>query len=298
MDRRPGREVDGLVGAETTRELELGLADPVGDHRRGRKQPRKDERERSERAETDDADCLSRPRLRAREPLEDHRRRLHQHGCVERDAVGQPVDDTPRRDHELAVSAAAGEAELVVGLAEVCVAGPAAAAGAAIAVPLADDAVTGLEPGHALAYRLDHPAPLVSRDARVTHPAQVQLALQHLDVGAAEPGEPAAHQHVSRPAGRGFHFPIDDLVRALDHDRLHGPSLCRAISPGGGGQASAARCSGGSLLSGWGRNSTSSRSMRVPSRSTTVKRSPSSSIWSPCSGARPRRPKTYPPIVW
>ena len=110
----PGRRRRPSRRAEPPRQLELGLADPVGDDRRRRKQPRKHERERSERADADHADRLSRPRLRALEPLEDDRRRLDQHGRVERDAVRQRVDDAPRRDHELAVAAAAGEAELVV----------------------------------------------------------------------------------------------------------------------------------------------------------------------------------------
>src|SRR6188472_2708352 len=180
------------------------------------------------------------------------------------------MDDPPRRDHELAVAPAPGEAELVVRLAEVGVACAAATADAAVAEAFADHAVAGLQSGHALSDRLYDSAPLVSRNARVAYPAPVQLAIEHFDVGTAQPGEPAAHQHVSRPAGRGPHLPVDDLVRALDHDRLHGPSLCRAISPAGGGQASAARCSDRSSLSGWGRNSTSSRSMREPSRSMTV----------------------------
>src|SRR4029078_8190773 len=152
---------------------------------------------------------------------------------VEVHVPGQPVDDPSRRDHELAVAAAASEAELVVGLAEVRVSGPAAGADTAVAEPFADHAVAGLDAGHAFADRLDDPAPFVPRDAGVAHPAAVQLPLEHLDVGAAEPGVPAAHQHVSRPAGRGLHLPVDDLVRALDHDRLHGSSLFRWISPAG-----------------------------------------------------------------
>src|SRR6185503_12064608 len=145
-----------------------------------------------------------------------------------------PVDYPPRRDHELAIAAAPGEAELVVGLAEVGVSGSAAAAGAAVAESLADHAVAGLQAGHALADGLDHPAPLVTGDAGVAHPAAVQLPLEHLDVGPAQSGKPAAHQYVARPAGRGLHLTVDDLMRALDHDRLHGPSLCGPMSRAGG----------------------------------------------------------------
>jgi hypothetical protein len=72
----------------------------------------------------------------------------------------------------------------------------------------------------ALADRLDDAAPLVARDARVAHPAQVELALEHLHVGAAQAGEPAAHEHVPGPQ-LGVSTSRSDLVRALDHDRLH-----------------------------------------------------------------------------
>src|SRR6185295_6017867 len=53
-----------------------------------------------------------------------------------------------------------------------------------------------------------------------------------------------------------------------------------------------------SLASSFGRNSTSSRSMRGPSTSRTWKRMPSCRTSSPLSAARPSSPKTKPATVW
>src|SRR6185369_8428708 len=74
----------------------------------------------------------------------------------------------------------------------------------------------------ALTDLLDDAAPLVARDARVAHPAQVELALEHLHVGAAQTGKPAADEDVARPANGCLDLSVDHLVRALYHDRLHG----------------------------------------------------------------------------
>ena len=77
---------------------------------------------------------------------EDDRGGLDQHRRVERDVFGEPVDDAPRGEDELAVPAAAREAELVVVLAEMGVPGAAAAAHPAVAEALTDDAVAGRGP--------------------------------------------------------------------------------------------------------------------------------------------------------
>src|SRR5262249_17667361 len=98
----------------------------------------------------------------------------------------------------------------------------AAAARPAVAEPLADDVVARHDPADGLADLLDDTAPLVTRNARIPDPAQVELALEHLDVGAAQPGEPAPHGTVARPADGGLDLSVDDLVRALYDDRLHG----------------------------------------------------------------------------
>ena len=147
--RRPTGDVDRLGRAEPPGQLELGLAHAVGDDRGRRVQPREHERQRPERADADDPDRLARPRLRALEPLEHDRRRLDQDGRVERDVLRQRVHDAARRDHELAVAAPAGEAELVVPLAQVRLARPAAPADAAVAEPFADHAVAGRQVGDA-----------------------------------------------------------------------------------------------------------------------------------------------------
>ena len=198
---RPARDVDRLARAERARELELRLADPVGDDRRRREQLREDDRQCPERADADDPDRLPRSGTRPQQALEHDRAGLDQDGGVERDVLRQAMDDAARSDHQLAVAAAPREPELVVALAEVRVARAAPAADPAVAEALADDAVAGREIGHALPHLLDDAAPLVPGDARVAHPAPVELALEHLEVGAADAGQPAADEHVSRPAG-------------------------------------------------------------------------------------------------
>ena len=57
---RPARDVDRLGRSERARELELRLADPVGDDRGRREQLREDDRQRPERADADDPDSLPR----------------------------------------------------------------------------------------------------------------------------------------------------------------------------------------------------------------------------------------------
>ena len=131
------------------------------------------------------------------------------------------MDDAARHDHELAVAAGAGEAEAVVALAQMCVAGPAALAGAAVAEALADDPVTEIDVVDALPDRLDDAAPFVARDARVPHPAAVEQPLGHVEVRAADARQPAAYQHFPWAARRLFHVAIGHLVRPVDHHRLH-----------------------------------------------------------------------------
>jgi hypothetical protein len=131
------------------------------------------------------------------------------------------VDDAARREHELAVAAAAGEAELVVVLAQVRVARAAAAADAAVAEALADDAVAWRQVVNALSDLLHNAAPLVPWDARIDDPARVERALEHLEIGAADAGQPATDEHVPRPTDRSLDLAEGGLVRALDDDRFH-----------------------------------------------------------------------------
>src|SRR4029453_189342 len=109
----------------------------------------------------------------------------------------QPVHDPARREHELPVAASAGKAELVVALAQVRVARAAAPAGAPVAEPFAHDALAGGEVAHPLPHLLDHAAPLVTRDAGIGDPASIELAGEHLEVGAAHAGQPAADEYVA-----------------------------------------------------------------------------------------------------
>src|SRR6185295_467785 len=144
---RSARDVDRLSRPERARQLELGLADPVGDDRRRREQLREDDRQGPERADPDNSDRLPRSGARPQQALQDDRAGLDQDGRVERDVLGQAMDDAPRSEHQLAVAAAPREPELVVALAEIGVARPAPATDPAVAEALADDAVAGREIG-------------------------------------------------------------------------------------------------------------------------------------------------------
>ncbi len=127
-----------------------------------------------------------------------------------------------RDDDVLAVAAGTGEPELVVVLAQLRVAGLAAPAAVARDHPLADDACAGSEPGDAVACLLDRAAPLVPRHEREGHPARIgQAAVENLEVGAADAGDVAADEHVARAWRRPVQLAKSDLVRPLDHDRLH-----------------------------------------------------------------------------
>ena len=145
------------------RELELLVAQPVGDDRRRGAKSRDADGERAHRADADDADGLGRLDARAAERLHDARAGLDERGGLERDVVGERVEDARRHDDELAPASAAREADRVVALAEVRVARTAARAAHAADVPLAHDALARLDAGHALADRVDDAAPLVAR---------------------------------------------------------------------------------------------------------------------------------------
>src|SRR5205814_5545790 len=129
-------------------------------------QSRERDGERADRTDADDADALADRRPPALEAAQDDGRRLDQHGSVERDGVREAVDDVSRRDDELAVAAAAGEAEAVVVRTEMRVACLAAGAAVARDQPLAHDPLARLQVCDALADRRDRAAPLVSRNAR------------------------------------------------------------------------------------------------------------------------------------
>ena len=146
------------------------------------------------------------------------------------------MHDVARDEHVLAVPAGPREADLVVVLAELRVAGLAATATVARDHALAHHAVAGGEVANALADLVDGAAPLVAGDDREAHPTRIgQDALDDVEIGAAHTRRVAAHEHVVR-TGRGpLDLDIRHLVGALDDDCLHGadpiPSL-QAASAG------------------------------------------------------------------
>ena len=208
------------------RELELLVAQPVGDDRGGRAQARDADRERAHRADADDADRLGRLDPRSLERLDDARAGLDERRRLEGDVVGKRMEDARRHDHELAPAAAAREADRVVALAEMRVAGAAARAAHAADVPLADDPLARLDGRHALADRVDDAAPLVAGDDREAHPARVERAGRDVEVGPADAGDDAPDANLARSGRRRLDVPEGDRVRPLDDDRSHRrPSL-------------------------------------------------------------------------
>ena len=145
--------------------------------------------------------------------------------------VGQRVQDPRRHDDELAPAAAAGEADCVVALAQVRVAGATARAAHAADVPLAHDALARLQADHAVSDRIDDSAPLVARNDREVNPARVEGAAQDVEIRAADPGDDAADANLAGSGRRHLHVLQDDSVRLLDDDRSHGDQWPRASEP-------------------------------------------------------------------
>ena len=90
-------------------------------------------------------DGLAGLRPRLLETVEHDRRGLDQHAGVERDVVGQPVDDPRRHGDQFGVSARSGEPERLDPFAPVRLASAARAAAVAANQPFADDAVAGAD---------------------------------------------------------------------------------------------------------------------------------------------------------
>ena len=102
-----------------------------------------------------------------------------------------------------------------------------------------------------------------------------------------------------RPAGRPQGAAA--AARPANRPRAHVARRPRCCAPGttrSPPRSADRQSSGSSEAASTAANSTSRRSIRVPSTSTTVKCVPSCATSSPGSGARPRRPKTKPAIVW
>ncbi len=156
---------------------------------------------------------------------------LHERSRLEGHAVGQRVQDPRRDDDEFAPAAAAGEADRVVALAQVRVAGAAAGAAHAADVPFAHDALARIEAGHAVSDRIDDSAPLVARNDREVNPARVEGAGHDVEIRAADPGEHAANTDLTGSGRRRLDVLQDDDVRLLDDDRSHGDKWPRASEP-------------------------------------------------------------------
>ena len=139
-------------------------------------------------ADADHADGLAGLDARALERLQHDRAWLHEHRRVERHMLGKRMHDARRDDDELAVAAAAREADRVVGRAQMRVSGATARAAETGDVALAHDALALLEAGHALADGFDHAAPLVARNDREAHPARVESSRHDVEIGAADTG--------------------------------------------------------------------------------------------------------------
>src|SRR5205823_6182054 len=67
----------------------------------------------------------------------------------------------------------------------------------------------------------DCPTPLVARNAGEADPARIELAREHLEVGAAHARRVAANEHVARPDHGLLDVAERRLPRALEDNRLH-----------------------------------------------------------------------------
>ena len=135
--------------------------------------------------------------------------------------VGKRVQDARRDDDVFAPAATPREADCVVALAQVRVAGSAARTAHAADVSLAHDALAGCDRRHALADRVDHAAPLVTRDDRKAHPALVERSRQDVEVRPADAGDDAPDAGLARTGLGRLQVAQGDVVRPLDDDRSH-----------------------------------------------------------------------------
>ena len=259
------------------RKLQLLFADPVGDDpRRARRAAR--ERSRATRA------CRRR-RLRRSPPPPGGRARAPA-ARLTPGSTSTPVSNatcpgsrwTTTRSgatHELAVSAAPRETELVVVLAEVRIPGPAAAAPPTPDDSLAHDAIADSEALTLVPTSGDLPAPFVARERTGSAPSagRAPRAAPRDPSGTLRPRDYERSRRPDRKAA-----PRPPATRPRRAARSPPPS--RGLV---GLRALFRRGPPAACATGW--NSTSSRSIRLPSISITVKRRPSCSTVSPSCGA-------------
>jgi hypothetical protein len=225
-DRILVAHVHDPVRSHGSGELELLGPHAVGEEGSRRVQAGERDRERAERADADHADRLAGTRSAALEPTKHAGPGLHQHPCSERHAVRKAMHDVPGDGHVLAVAAAAREPDLVVVQTELRVAFLAAPAAVAGDHPLADHSIADLQVAHRLADLRDRAAPLVTRYERKAHPTRIgQPPVQHLQVGATHSGGVAPDEHFARAGSRRLELDVGDLVRPLDDDGLHCPTI-------------------------------------------------------------------------
>ena len=68
----------------------------------------------------------------------------------------------------------------------------------------------------------------------IVNPSRVgEDAGHHLDVGPAQSGLAAGHEHVVGTDGGRVDLPVRDLMWSLDHDRLHRATILRTVSATG-----------------------------------------------------------------
>ena len=174
-------------------------------------------------------------RLRLLETVEHDRRGLDQHAGIERDVVGQPVDDARGHRDEFGVSARSSEPERLDPLAPVRLASAARARSGGSRSSLrrrrGRPARTDVDIGPDLDHR---PRPLVSGDHREANPTRVgedpvitSMSVRH------SPASRLRDEHVVGTDGGRVDLSVGDLVWSLDDDRLHrGRILCAMSATG------------------------------------------------------------------
>ena len=148
---------------------------------------------------------------------------------------GQRVHDLGGQQQLVGGGAGPGEADLVVGQAQVGV-----AAHALRADPVGDDALgdhrlARRQRGHARPDRLDHAGPLVPGHQRIAHVGGVDDPVEQLEVGPADADVGRAGDHLARSGDERGHVPQRDDARLGDDERAvvsHGCLLCYPSADG------------------------------------------------------------------
>ncbi len=146
---------------------------------------------------------------------------------------GERVHDLGGQQELVGGGAGPGEADLVVGQAQVGVASRALGAG-----PVGDDALRDHrlargQAGHARPDGLDDTGPLVPGHQRVAHVGGIDDACQQLEVGPADPDVRRSGDHLPRARDERGHVVQRDDARLGDDERAvvsHGLLLCCCLA--------------------------------------------------------------------